>query len=310
MELMIYNNELTNQPEPTSKLFEAMQNFLTDKEVAKTTKELYRHALNNFFQYVRAHVSPITKNYLKEYKANLLATYKRGSASSFFRVVKMFFQWLANEGKMQDIASNIKNIKLDSTCQRVAYLSNDDINSVLSTLPNKTDKDLRNTSIFYLLLTTGLRCNEVANILLEDIQERGDKTIIYVKGKGRTEKNDFVIVPNKVMQSIKRYLKTRTIKTIKEPLFTSTSNKATKMTCRTIERVIKNIYSVANLESKNYKVHTLRHTAITQALTEGATLQEVQQMARHKNINTTLIYSHNLDLLNNSASERIAKQYL
>lgn len=37
----------------------------------------------------------------------------------------------------------------------------------------------------------------------------------------------------------------------------------------------------------------------------GATVQEAQAMARHANINTTMIYAHNLDRLGNAAEMRI-----
>jgi integrase/recombinase XerC/integrase/recombinase XerD len=43
--------------------------------------------------------------------------------------------------------------------------------------------------------------------------------------------------------------------------------------------------------------HSCRHSAVTFALLGGATVQEAQALARHSDINTTLIYSHNIDRL-------------
>ena len=56
--------------------------------------------------------------------------------------------------------------------------------------------------------------------------------------------------------------------------------------------------------------HSLRHTAVTQALIAGQTLQEVQQFARHSNINTTLIYAHNLENEKNECSGKLADMFL
>jgi integrase/recombinase XerD len=51
--------------------------------------------------------------------------------------------------------------------------------------------------------------------------------------------------------------------------------------------------------------HCLRHTAVTLALQAGATIQEVQAFARHANINTTLIYAHNIDRIRDAPERKI-----
>ena len=48
---------------------------------------------------------------------------------------------------------------------------------------------------------------------------------------------------------------------------------------------------------------------MTSALNGGATLQETQELARHSNINTTLIYSHNIERIKN-APEYYVEKYL
>ena len=46
---------------------------------------------------------------------------------------------------------------------------------------------------------------------------------------------------------------------------------------------------------------------ITLALIAGKDITEVQQFARHSNINTTMIYNHSLEKAKNSCGEAIAK---
>ena len=81
------------------------------------------------------------------------------------------------------------------------------------------------------------------------------------------------------------------------------------MTTRSISRLIKNALLKADINDKRLTAHSLRHTAITNALKGGANLQEVKTMARHANINTTLIYSHNLERMANPA-ERFIDKYM
>ena len=61
----------------------------------------------------------------------------------------------------------------------------------------------------------------------------------------------------------------------------------------------------AGINSDRITAHSMRHTAVTLALIGGASIQEAQSMARHTNINTTMIYAHNLDRLDSPAESKI-----
>ena len=77
------------------------------------------------------------------------------------------------------------------------------------------------------------------------------------------------------------------------------------MTTRSISRIVKNALKAAGLESDRLTAHSLRHTAATLALKNGASLDEVQQLLGHKNINITMVYLHTLERVNNTSSDRI-----
>ncbi|HAG42564.1 MAG TPA: integrase, partial [Clostridium sp.] len=57
--------------------------------------------------------------------------------------------------------------------------------------------------------------------------------------------------------------------------------------------------------NKDLKVHSTRHTAITLAITEGATIEKVREFAGHKNLATTNRYVHSIDKLKNNAGDII-----
>jgi len=90
------------------------------------------------------------------------------------------------------------------------------------------------------------------------------------------------------------------------PLFESSSDRNTgQRITRSLRRIIKGRMRAAGFDSERLTAHSLRHTAITQALLAGSPLQEVQQFARHNSINTTQIYAHNLDRLQSSCEANI-----
>lgn len=61
-------------------------------------------------------------------------------------------------------------------------------------------------------------------------------------------------------------------------------------------------------ETKNIRritPHSIRHSAATIALERGAPLHQVQDMLRHADIQTTMLYTHNKERITNAAEHRI-----
>ena len=73
---------------------------------------------------------------------------------------------------------------------------------------------------------------------------------------------------------------------------------------------MKNLLQRSGFDGDRMTAHSLRHTAVTMSLEAGATLQQVQQFARHSLIVTTQIYAHNLERLRNPCSNKIASLLL
>ena len=132
---------------------------------------------------------------------------------------------------------------------------------------------------------------------------------LVIKKKGHEEKADYVKLAEPVEEAIRAYLKARGETDPKAALFCSIANRnsSERMTTRSISRVCKENLVAVGLESDRLTAHSLRHTAATLNLLNGATVEETQQLLGHSNINTTLIYSHALDRARNNSEKRIAK---
>jgi integrase/recombinase XerD len=111
------------------------------------------------------------------------------------------------------------------------------------------------------------------------------------------------------MKPILEYLKCRASKSKKEkdPLFMSHSdrNYGGRLTTRSISRIVKDNLRRVGIDSHRLTAHSLRHTAITLALQAGASIQEAQALGRHANINTTMIYAHNINRIAHAPERKI-----
>ena len=213
----------------------------------------------------------------------------------------------STRGLYPNIAEHVKGAKLDKNHKK-DYLTSRQAKEVLAGVQTDSEEGLRNYAILSLMVTGGLRTIEVSRADVEDLRTVGESTVLYIQGKGREEKTEYIKISAPVEKAIRSYLKARENVEEGQPLFTSTSNnsKGKRITTRTVSGVVKTALRNAGYDSTRLTAHSLRHTAITLALLAGREITEVQQFARHANLNTTMIYNHALDQAKNGCSDAIS----
>jgi integrase/recombinase XerC/integrase/recombinase XerD len=154
-----------------------------------------------------------------------------------------------------------------------------------------------------------LRTVEVIRANIGDIRQQGGEALLWIQGKGQDSKDQFVVLTNGTSAPIYEYLRARGTTGKGEALFASISdrNGGDRLATRSIRRIVKERLRAIGIDSERLTAHSLRHTCITISLEAGATIQEAQALARHANINTTLIYAHNIDRLKNAPERLIDK---
>ncbi len=297
---------LQDQPQLSEALY---LRFLDYLDASPKTIETYSKAIRQFLKYLeeRGITRPQREDVLA-YREALGVDHKPATVQSYIIAVRLFFQWLGLEGLYPDVAQHIKGAKL-SKDHKKDYLTSSQVKAVLKTINRKTPQGRRDYAIFSLMVTGGLRDIEVHRANIEDLRTLGDSTVLYIQGKGRTERAEYIKVPAPVEKAIRASLSDRTDTDGKSPLFISLSNNSygERISTRSISGVVKASLRRAGYDSDRLTAHSLRHTAVTLSLLAGNSLQEVQQFARHSNISTTQIYAHNLDRANNKCESSIAR---
>ncbi len=215
--------------------------------------------------------------------------YKKISKSSIarkFSCFTSFERFLQHRGI--ELNLNLKRPRIDKKLP--IYFSVDELFHLLDSIKNEalpTRHPIRDKTIFELLYATGVRCSELVNICITDI-DMNEKTI-RILGKGKKER--IVLFGDKAREKILHYYKAErpNILNQTEPLFLN--YRYEKLTSRSVQRIIKMFRSFLPI-NRPLTPHKLRHSFATHLLNQGADLRAVQELLGHKTLATTEKYTH------------------
>jgi integrase/recombinase XerC/integrase/recombinase XerD len=276
---------------------ELVDQFINGQDVKISSKLLYRRTLKQYFNWVNLKgyvLYKIARPQLLEYKEELLSSGMSSlTVGSYITSVRRFYEWTEANKFYPNVAKGIKSPKRKQQFKKQALLPS----QATDLLNYYQDKALRDYAIINLLLRTGLRTIEVIRASVEDITFKGAQRVLLVQGKGRDEKDNFVLLTDKTYQPLAQYLATRGNINGSEPLFTSTSNnsKGERLTTRSISYIAKEGLKAIGLDERSFTAHSLRHTTAVNILRAGGSLETAQFTLRHSNPATTQIYTATLN---------------
>jgi integrase/recombinase XerD len=288
------------------------QAFLQDQDIAGSSRSTYSRSLQKFISWLHEtgraeRMNTLQREDILAYKDYLLSQ-KRSSytVTLYITSVRKLYQWLESKKIYPDITRGVKGSKKPKGFRKDS-LTPDQLREALRRIDRKSQEGLRDYALFNLMARTGLRDIEVSRAQVGDIRQESSQAVLWIQGKGKDTKDDFVLLTKDAMRPLKLYLKTRGKLTEEAPLFSSHSdrNSGGSLTTRSISRIVKTALINAGMDDKRLTAHSLRHTAITLSIVGGASLQQAQAMARHSDPRTTLVYFHNLDRISAGAEKCI-----
>jgi len=160
---------------------------------------------------------------------------------------------------------------------------------------------MRDKAIIMLFFTSGLRLEEMTNLILRDIDFANNS--IKILGKGGKERfskfdnftKDLII---RYLEKIKKYplLKSN----IHNNLFVDKDNKS--LTRDNIQYIVMN--NLKGLSLSSFGPHTLRHSFATHLLNKGVGISAIQSLLGHSKLSSTQIYTHvSLDKLQDTINK-------
>lgn len=160
------------------------------------------------------------------------------------------------------------------------------LSALLGTCDRRRTVGRRDYAILLLLSRLGLRASEVAGLGLDDVGWRAGELVVHGKG-GRV---DSLPLPVDVGEALASYLRRRPLVVDDcRALFLKVITPGGPMSRYAVGAVVREACWRAGIPRMG--CHRLRHTAATEMLRSGATLEEIGQVLRHRERRTTAIYA-------------------
>jgi integrase/recombinase XerC/integrase/recombinase XerD len=282
---------------------------LAARGMAEKTRRAYGRDVGEFARWAaEAGKLPANVDYrlLRRYAARLAGGAGEGAGRVLspptiarkFASIRTFFRQMVERGELdQNPADLVTHARRRAPLPKA--LRTDELDQLLDRMPARTPLESRDRAMLELTYSCGLRCEEVVNVDVGDLDFDAEE--LRVLGKGSKTRVGPVGEP--AQRAIERYLSTGRPALLQQPaepaLFLS--RRGRRLSPSDVRRRLRTWLRHAGL-SGDASPHALRHSFATHLLEGGADLRAIQELLGHASVSTTQIYTR-------VESARLRRQY-
>lgn len=248
-----------------------LQKFLNDKKITQATTTQTIH--------------------LQEFLDHLLSTgYTTKSISRKINSFKTFFKYLKNHNlNPVDPSASLSHPKYETALPRILTTSE------YKSIRESARLDIRISAILEILLQTGIRISELANIRLQDIAKNELLVTPLENNPARS-----IPLHKSVVSSVQNYLSIRPKVSIDHLFITKTGK---PLLIRNIRTSLDRYFKIAGVKSA--KVNDLRNTFLAHQLAAGINPEFLSKIVGHKRLTSTYKYLDGAPLSTSTSTKLI-----
>ena len=282
---------LPNQPDMPSepRLLQSFRQWmLQHRGVTQTTLDVYERILMTLLDALGDDPAKFTVHSLREFVLERANRFGRHHAKLVVTSVRMLVRYL--------ITQRLCDARLEGAIPTVAewrlaalprYLPAYDIERIIAACDASTRNGIRDRAILLLLSRLGLRAGDVAGLRFSDIDWR--EANLRVVGKGRRESR--LPLPQEVGDAILAYLEQARPPLDDDHLFVRVIAPRGPLKRRSISNLVDRAIRRAGVTATSHGAHLLRHSAATEILRQGGSLDVIACILRHRSVETTAHYA-------------------
>lgn len=269
---------LSKVPEAAKPKVEILLDILIRERYSYNTITSYVKAVTRFLHYMEDQkIVEIDSESIGKYLSNIAnSSVSNASINLHQSAIRLYMRKVFPEKKIS--FEELKRPRKITALPKV--MSKRQVRKLLSSVNN-----LKHLSMLYLAYGAGLRSGEICNLKLSNID--WDKNQIWIR-KGKGNKDRIVMMSVVIRKILIEYLKEYEPQT--NWLFEG-HKKGQAYNSSSLGKVFKRALTLAKLPD-NYVLHSLRHSFATHLMDTGTDVRLIKDLLGHKDIKTTLIYTH------------------
>ncbi len=272
------------------------------RRYAEASRAAVRKAVRDFLRWASRRgtgdVRELGKRDLLSYHAHLCGrkSLRTGEAltpttvNNRFASVRLLFSCLYREGALKENPAQGLEASLPRPAGwRRRPLTREEVTRFLESIDSGTSQGLKDRTLFELIYSSGLRVAEAAALKVGDIDF--ERRLMVVRGKFDRDR----MVP--VSEVARDFLLAHLGPKIEQPeswVFEG-SRGATggrHLRSESVSERFRLLLRRFDMDRKEISTHSLRHSTATHLLENGASIRHVQELLGHRNIESTVRYTH------------------
>lgn len=275
------------RPGPVEEILAEYRAYLLgERGLAVSTVDYYRAGARLFLAQAGADLQGVTAGEVSRFVVRECSVRGTGSAKIVVTVLRSLLRFLFLTGRVDtDLTAAVPSVagRRDASLPQALELGQ--AQALLASCDLRRAVGRRDFAILTVLVRLGLRAAEVAAMELADIDWRVGE--ILVRGKGNRDER--LPVPVDVGEALVDYLRRGRPRVDCTTVFVSARAPYRRLTSSGVTSVVRNACGRCGITAAG--AHRLRHTAATEVLRAGASMEEVAQLLRHRDLASTAIYA-------------------
>jgi len=287
--------------------------FFTAEIRNENTREAYARAVRRFFRWAARHeldlsdIQPVHVAAYVEEDDRAPATVKQNLAA-----LRRLFDFLVTGQVLEsNPAEPVRSPKLQAESGKTPALTAEEARELLDSIVEEKEElpQLRDRAIIGVMTYTFARVSAVVGLDVGDYFRAGHRWKIRLREKGGQRRT--VPVHHKAEEYLDAYLDAAGIREERDsPLFQSLRGRTGELTGNRLQadnalQMVKRRAEDAGFDPDQISCHTFRATGITTFLENDGDLETAQHIAGHASANTTRIYDHREEHVDQEEIERV-----
>jgi len=273
-------------PQLMASFFEWLQQH---RGTSQSTCRIYGRVVVDLLQTFGDDPNRFSAAELQAFAFNRAGRHGRSAANNVAKALRMFLRYLIATGQCSSyLLSAIPTFAHWRLSSIPRYLPASDVQRIIEACDPSTLVGARDRAILLLLSRLALRAGDIVVLQLTDIN--WDEASIRFMGKARRETR--LPLTQEVGDAILTYLQLRGTRPAVDAIFLSTRAPMDRpLSSVAVSTIVARAIKRAGVVAPSKGAHLLRHSAATEMLRQGLTLEDIGTVLRHRSVDTTAHYA-------------------